>query len=146
MKFFQRVFNITLGLELNSRYNYEFPDRSVNVNQESEIFSVYSKKKSFKYFNSSKIKQITQRKVSNNLGLVLKDTQSSGNQRNWILTATVTNLLGVAAYLVYRDAKGGDKYLTDAAVPKHTQDKVQSGYDPLEVEVSDKWWNDTEIL
>lgn len=101
----------------------------------------------FNSFSKSKSDQIVQRETSKNLGLVINDSRGENFQGNWKLTAQISNASdGMSDYLVYRNKKGDESYLSGSAVPIYIQDKQTSVSEPLKIDVSGMWENDEGIL
>lgn len=114
--------------------------------QEGELTLSAPKILDFQDFSKSKIEQLIQRKKSENLELSVKDSRGEGKQGGWRLTAQVNQSEALAPYLIFRNSNTEYQYLNQGAVEIYSQSKQEEPTEPLNVEVSGKWTEDTGIL
>ncbi|MGX7173946.1 hypothetical protein [Enterococcus ratti] len=101
----------------------------------------------FKEFTKSRNEQIIQRKYSGNLGLSVKDSRGANSQGNWRLMAQIENKEdGLASYLIFRNSGFEDQYLNHGMTEIYAQEKQENATEPINVEISGQWTNDTGIL
>jgi len=100
----------------------------------------------FKDFSKSKIEQIVQRKISKNLGISVNDSRGAGKQGNWKLTAQVEQSEDLSPYFIFKDNNSQEKHLNQGAVEIYSQSKQDDPQEPLDIDVSGEWTENTGLL
>ena len=100
----------------------------------------------FKDFSKSKVEQLVQRKSSKNLGIYVNDSRGAGKQGNWQLTAQVEQSEDLSPYFIFKDNNSQEKHLNQGAVEIYSQSKQDDPQEPLDIDVSGEWTENTGLL